>query len=62
VPSGLFTNNTSVTTFQRTFYLCTTITSAVPTLWVSYPSVTHTQCFVNCTNASNYADIPTDWK
>lgn len=65
IPAGLFDNCTAVTDFTSTFFGCTAITSAVPELWntVKWPNVTnHTQCFINCTNAANYASIPAGWK
>ena len=62
IPAGLFNNNTAANNFNGTFNGCTSVTSDVPTLWVSYPSATHTQCFLNCTSASNYSSIPSDWK
>jgi hypothetical protein len=62
IPSGLYDNCTLVTTYYRTHYANTSITSAVPELWNLDPEPTGTQCFYNCTNASNYGDIPVDWK
>jgi hypothetical protein len=65
IPAGLFDNCTAVTEFSYTFGNCTAITSAVPELWdtVKWPNVSgYTQCFYNCTNAANYADIPEGWK
>jgi hypothetical protein len=54
-----------VTDFRFTFRNCTAITSAVPELWdtVKWPNVTaYESCFLNCTNAANYANIPAGWK
>lgn len=56
------TTATAWQTLTLTFNACVGVTSAVPTLWVSYPSVTHTSSFTGDTNASNYASIPTGWK
>ena len=63
IPAGLFDNNPLVTNFQSTFYKCTGVTSAVPTLWISHPGATdHDYCFHGVTNASNYGSIPVDWR
>jgi len=51
-----------VTSFNGTFTNCTGVTSAVPILWISHPGAAHSQCFMNVTNASNYASIPAAWK
>lgn len=33
-----------------------------PVIWTNPQFTSYTQCFNGCTNASNYADIPTAWK
>ena len=60
--AGLFDNNTLANNFSYCFYNDINIISAVPTLWLSYPSAIGTGCFYNCTNATNYIDIPAAWK
>lgn len=61
IPDGLFAN-CPVTNFKRTFYNCQHITGSVPRLWETHPNADGTECFLGCTNASNYADIPASWK
>ena len=65
IPAWLLDNCTAVKYFISTFYNCRSLTSAVPELWnaAKWPNVTsYDDCFGNCTNAANYADIPADWK
>jgi hypothetical protein len=62
VDTAMFNTNTKVTTYAYCFYGNTAITSAVPELWDLVPEPTGTDCFYGCTSASNYADIPSDWK
>ena len=62
IPANLYTNCPNVTSYAYCHFGNTGITSAVPELWNLTPQPTGTQCFWNCTNASNYADIPADWK
>ena len=62
IPAGLFNGITAISSFNSTFYNCSNIQGNVPELWVLYPSATSTDCFEGCTNASNYASIPTEWK
>jgi len=63
IPAGLFDNNALVTNFYGTFYGCSGVTNAVPTLWISHPGVAnHGRCFYGVTNASNYGSIPADWR
>lgn len=45
-----------------TFLECEGITSAVPPLWILFPSGNHDSCYKFCFNAANYADIPNGWK
>ena len=55
IPEGLFAKCTAVTNFSYCFQSCSAITSALPTLWISHPSTSHSGCFRNCTKATNYA-------
>ena len=63
IPSGLFDNCTAATSFANCFYYCSSVTSPLPQLWVQYygQSVTKTNCFRNCTSASNWAEVPVSW-
>ena len=52
----------------RAFYNCWGITNALPQLWITndYPMAqslgTHANCFTDCTNASNWAAVPLNWR
>lgn len=60
VPLTLFDGRASGSTFRYTFSGCQQITSAVPDLW-NY-SNDGTECYYGCVNATNYNEIPNDWK
>jgi len=62
IPEGMFDDYPDIFWFGDCFKGCTGITGAVPELWVSHPTANGSDCFKGCTNASNYADIPNDWK
>ena len=62
IRSGWNEENINAVTFIETFYGCSGITSEVPELWISHPDATGTYCYMRCTNAANYADIPADWR
>lgn len=62
IPEGLFDNNPEVNNFNATFNNCYNVTSNVPELWVSHPDAQHKNCYYACVNATNYNDIPDDWK
>jgi hypothetical protein len=67
-PSDLFAKNTNVTSYASTFQGCMRLTGASPTnsagqkLWELTPPPTGTACFRNCTNLTDYATIPAEWK
>jgi len=61
IPDGLFDNNTLVTYYTYAFSNCTSLTSFAPELWELDPLPDGFQCFYECTNASNYDDIPEYW-
>lgn len=61
VPDGIFDCCTAVSQLTECFMRCVSLTSA-PELWNKFPSASHTKCFYNCSNASNYGDIPSGWK
>ena len=62
IPSGLFDHCQNVETFEESFFACTGITGAVPELWLSHPNASGRACFRYCTNAANYASIPSGWR
>lgn len=65
IPETLFDNCTKVTDFSNCFNNCKYITSAIPDAWNKdkFPNVTSYRLYAyRCTQASNYADIPNDWK
>lgn len=62
VPSSLFLHTPNITNFASCFYDCRNITSAVPELWLSFPNANGNDCYWNCTDASNYEDIPSAWR
>lgn len=57
-----FIPSTGVTDLRFCFASCTGITGNVPRLWETHQDVPHYRCFHRCTNAANYAEIPSDWK
>ena len=75
IPENLFSNNTAVTDFSRTFYYCTGLTGNVPTDTdgtpiynrstpgkEGYAVVTgYTECFYGCTGLTDYDSIPSSW-
>ena len=62
IPPKIFRFNKKITNFSYAFANCTGIVGDVPELWNEFPDATGTGCFRGCTNASNYADIPDNWK
>jgi hypothetical protein len=61
IPDGLFDNNINATYFYRSFSDCVNLTGLAPDLWTR-SNVYGDNCFMGCTNLSNYADIPNSWK
>jgi hypothetical protein len=61
IPDGLFDNNIIATYFYRSFSDCVNLTGLAPDLWTR-SNVYGDNCFMGCTNLSNYADIPNSWK
>lgn len=61
IPGNLFVKCTQVTDFSGCFYYCSSVTSNVPTLWLTHKDANGTYCFKGCTSASNYQSIPEDW-
>jgi hypothetical protein len=62
IPENLFANNPLINNFSFCFSECSGITGKVPELWKTHPNANGKMCFYNCTNASNYSSIPTNWK
>ncbi|MDR0308911.1 MAG: leucine-rich repeat domain-containing protein [Coriobacteriales bacterium] len=73
IPSDLFSNNKAATDFNYAFGDCTGIKTALPDWWDTgkYPQGTYPQfyltgtavrMFIGCTEASNWADVPAEWK
>ena len=67
ITSGViqFTNNTSVTIFDRVYSMFTSsnsISGTAPTLWTRTPRPSGTDAFNNCTSLTNFAAIPADFK
>lgn len=60
-----FTNNTSVTVFDRVYDMYTTsnaLTGTAPELWLRSPQPSGNDAFRNCTGLSNFASIPVAFK
>ena len=65
IPYNLFDKCTQVTNFMCCFMYCESVTSAIPDAWnkEKFPNVTYDSGYASdCTQASNYAEIPIDWK
>ena len=62
IPENLFINNINISNFKTTFCGCSKLNGNAPALW-ERTNVTNSQwCFYDCTNLSNYNDIPSTWK
>lgn len=62
IPIDLFDNCTEATSFFECFDDCHHVTGPVPPLWEMFPNADGTMCFWGCVNASNYDEIPANWK
>lgn len=62
IPESLFDNCDKVENFNKTFYYCGNLESKVPELWNRENVENHEQCFYGCYKASNWSDIPSDWR
>ena len=63
IPPDLFAKTPNVTTFHYTFAQAfSSIRGPVPELWISHPAALHPKTFAGNTGASNWNDIPADWK
>ncbi|MGN0464894.1 MAG: hypothetical protein ACI4F9_00925 [Lachnospiraceae bacterium] len=62
IPENLFANCPNATDFSRCFCYCGGLTGKVPELWKRVNVTKYRQCFLGCTSAANYTDIPYDWK
>lgn len=61
IPSGLFGHAAEAETFTSCFYGCTDVAGDVPRLWEIYQEADGSGCFEGCSNATNWAEIPTTW-
>ena len=65
MPYHVVTNlNTNIINMTGMFYQCTSMGGAAEYYWnySSFYGTTHGSCFYGCTNLTNYASIPSDWK
>ena len=66
IPENLFANCADADDFIATFAYCHNLTGVAPELWtITFPDgnwVDGEACFYECTNLSNYEDIPDLWK
>ena len=62
IPGGLFDPCPNVETFYSCFSNSKGVRGNVPELWESHPDANGSVCFMGCTRATNYADIPAAWK
>lgn len=68
IPPLLFDKNTNVTTYSKAFEDCRALTGESPVnsagkkLWELLPAPNGTNCFLNCTNLTDYTTIPANWK
>ena len=62
IPEKLFSNNLKITDFWGTFSNCIQLQGKAPNIWVRDNVTNSAYCFNNCTNLSNYNDIPAGWK
>jgi len=68
IPPNLFDKNTKVTDFSRAFEDCRMLGGESPTnlagkkLWELTPTPNGSNCFLNCTNLTDYSSIPSGWK
>lgn len=61
-PEHLFDDITNVGILGGFLFNCISLTGNAPKLWEMFPSVEGLNCFYNCTNLSNYDEIPDYWK
>lgn len=67
IPDDFFHNIGNPKSIARIFSDCSGL-QYIPPIWdesiygTKYTSITHTNCFQNCANASNFKDVPTGWK
>lgn len=62
IPNGLFDRCPNARFFAECFAACSQVSNAVPTLWQRHFYVEGDRCFAHCTRASNYNEIPENWK
>ena len=62
IPATLFDRVADATRFGSCFIGGGSITGPVPELWNQFPAAEGGGCFLGCTGASNFNDIPQSWK
>lgn len=63
IPQELFENCNRVNNFSSAFWGCSKLTGNAPALWNrNNITINGSYCFKDCTNLSNYSDIPSNWK
>ena len=71
IPADLFANCPNVADFSGAFYYCTNLTGNAPELWTRVPDGEANEyigtpdgqsCFGDCSNLTNYEQIPEYWK
>lgn len=61
IPEKLFQNCLNAKNFYTTFKKCKGLTGNAPALWERTNVTSSGSCFQECTNLSNYSQIPSSW-
>ncbi|MBR3554765.1 MAG: hypothetical protein IKN89_02520 [Oscillospiraceae bacterium] len=61
IPYNIFSNNLKMMIFDTVFDYCVSASGEAPPLWEMFPDADGYWCFHQCTNLSNYNDIPRRW-
>ena len=63
IPQSLFDNCNNIADIGYCFAACNKISSSLPALWIQYhgKTITKTNCYKDCTSASNWSEVPTSW-
>ena len=64
ISNDLFTkeNNPLMNNFTACFKQLTNLTGTAPAIWDFFSSASRNECFLGCTQLSNYSTIPDSWK
>lgn len=64
IPSTLFDGvpNTNQINFEYMFNDAQSFTGEIPAIWNTHSNIRHTGMFYGLKNASNYSEVPDDWK